>query len=1153
MMKKSKHFFAVAALVVAMFCAAVGGATFAAKADEPTYASDEVVMDIMEYVATPELARGGVTVSNEEGFLERDWINGFLSQSGGIAFKMKSSSAWSGTFFVRLGATQLDIVHREGKIWVDIYNKIANGWINGYSTEYDITAEHTWRIARIKSGSGCIVRVYIDGVRQNDTEDNNAMANGDNHRIYFWNSTGANLTFKSNIALPEFEEEKVEDVSYFNGNVALSTQDGLTVPYVHDVPNVACVEWLYDYLKYSNGVEFSFKSDAAWTQAENSIRVMLGTMDVRLNYNGGNPVFFVYNHAPGEALGGSFPVGHTFDSTAKHTLKVTRVKAKGGNGVLTRIYLDDDAPIEVYDAYPLATSNGGDLQAVRIYNQTGVALTVFGNNALPEFVAEKSSDILDFGGATALASENGKVYGNGDWVVEARGGWIEYDVVDSVCGVNGMEFEFKSAEKWAVGTDRIQAVLGATDVRLNKTAEGKFSVHIYNWLVTYLPWGAAYELDGTFDETQWNTFKFTQRSAVNGKGINVRVYINDELKCDVYFADGMLYGEQFRENGVDKIYVQDICLKNSSGKNVSFRSKKSLAFEDEIVQDLASVKNVYEQNYNESAFDGVNVGFGSRIINNVYSQEFVAHTNGLEFNVEPSVAGDKWITGGKEIILGDTETTAPWTISWNRSGDMWGNVDYWRFPAFFIKNNDRTKIYHKDNHDRLLSEAEIKAGAVKLTYQMHVDFGTTTIGFKELPDGRLVVNVRNRYTGIVIFDNVIATGFDSSAKNSFKISRVKADNNSENGFSVRIALNGREVIDAYDAGPLARSGEDYSHFLIDNISGVSLKVSNVRTFDEIKTAEKQSYAGYSQSDYSQANWAIIQDYIAKADADIDAQNSLERVKDISATAKKNIDAVWTLEKEAEFAAAQSDVKAAFDAVVAGKEYYEAQQNAVNKLLTDGKAAVDACESFEQLEAVRSDYAEKLGAVKTKEQMAAIVEARETAKAALNAYAAAFTESDYSAENFAEITRIKNAYLAEIEASENLDDIEAMPVIAKTQMERVETIAQAALTAKKTAAKEELDGYAKESDYTAENYETVKKAIERGKAAIDAAATEEEIASALSAAKSEIDAVAKIAKKGCNCGSAALGFGSVACAVIALTVAALLLTVGKRKRNSEDKR
>ena len=164
MMKKSKYLFAVAALVVAMFCAAVGGATFAAKADEPTYVA-ESSNDIMEYVGSTAFA-SGVTVGNGDYAIKCDWLGIIVNTDAhGIEFKMKSSAKWADWtgILINYGATDV-IIEREDSnaLYIAIdgnagdWRRLTSGGNDGriQITDVDETVEHTYKITRSKATGG---------------------------------------------------------------------------------------------------------------------------------------------------------------------------------------------------------------------------------------------------------------------------------------------------------------------------------------------------------------------------------------------------------------------------------------------------------------------------------------------------------------------------------------------------------------------------------------------------------------------------------------------------------------------------------------------------------------------------------------------------------------------------------------------------------------------------------------------------------------------------------------------------------------------------------------------------------------------------------------------------------------------------------------
>ncbi len=154
--------------------------------------------------------------------------------------------------------------------------------------------------------------------------------------------------------------------------------------------------------------------------------------------------------------------------------------------------------------------------------------------------------------------------------------------------------------------------------------------------------------------------------------------------------------------------------------------------------------------------------------------------------------------------------------------------------------------------------------------------------------------------------------------------------------------------------------------------------------------------------------------------------------------------------------------------------------------TDGDAAIDAATDLAGVSSAQTTATEGMAGVETiAETLAA---AKVTAHGALTTALATYTESDYTAPNWATLTGFKTDGDAAIDAATDLAGVSSAQTTATEGMAGVETIAETLAAAKVTAKgvlTTALADYT-EADYTAENWTVLTDFKTDGDTAIDAA-------------------------------------------------------------------
>lgn len=1068
--------------------------------------------------------------------------NTVLGDADGVTFKAKwNPDLGDDTYLhVYLGNTYVSI-----EKWTDMHIYIssvldASGnevWKSHGDTiaSFDVDAEHVYTFTRVKAKESGrhLIRVYVDGSlkasaysfapMQKTGDWNYGCIRVENTR--WWNNgqpgrADSTMTIKScdTTPVPAFEAEaNVKDLFEVSNDATILSSAGKSVPKGGFVTEM---QWIPNEVNKTDGITFGMQTSA--TNAYDVVLVMLGSLDVRLNLHGGDIWFYVYNwdqkYGSGNQYGyrgSEFYTGKRIDGN-KHNLKITRCKAVEGGGYNVTVYWDNEAVVDVY--CPVELENGFRDGSLGVQNKgadEGVTFfsTLAASEVLPEFEAEKCNDILYYGGdITNLLSENGKTMKDTEAILYSSE-WMDGAIVAERLGTNGIEFKMKASADWDGGKDsydRMRIVFGYTEVRFD-VFNGILHAAIYNF-GSVAPheglWGFRHCI-GAIDETAEHTVKITRRLATNGKGLSVRIYFDNELRCETYEPCATAYSST-------QSFYRMVAIRNQSGVDITFKSgfdRNSWNFEEQVVNDLFAVKDHNREAYNESALSGVTVPLGNRVINNVWDEEFASVSNGLEFKIKPATEGQSWKTSGNAKIYEACEegtegavkgtdgkwykpTSQAWTSEWENG---W-NKDTWIFPGFY--RDEEGRICDWNTHEVFDAENDLA-----FRYHLSVDWGTMRLQIKLTPEGQLVVRQFSRYSGAVVFEGVVMEHFDSSVEHTVKMARVREK--TSNGFVTRLWIDDMQnpVMETYDPSPLGRSGDVFSHFLLDNITGIDITVTNVRTLNDVKTDAKKLYER-SESDYSANYWAQVQEIANAADAEMETLESLSAIKKLAASTADRVDAVWTKEVEAQFITAKSDAESKLDGAVSGKNYNTTEQTTINELLAAGKAEIGAAVDFNQLETVTQIWLDKLGTVKTTEQLAAMNGAREAAVELLNGYFAQFTETDYSADNYAQIGALKETYAALIAAATEESEIAALPLMAKTEMLAVKTSAQVSLDTAKSNFAAEIGNYVKTEEYTADNRLLAESIIAEAQNRIASAGSETEINKIVAAAKLQLDGLEK---------------------------------------------
>lgn len=283
----------------------------------------------------------------------------------------------------------------------------------------------------------------------------------------------------------------------------------------------------------------------------------------------------------------------------------------------------------------------------------------------------------------------------------------------------------------------------------------------------------------------------------------------------------------------------------------------------------------------------------------------------------------------------------------------------------------------------------------------------------------------------------------------------------------------------------------------------------------LKTAAKKalndSFAAYSQDDYTSDNWAKLTKAKDDGLAAIDSALTEAAIQSAKNAALDAMAAVETIAEatarelaEAKTAATEA-LKTAFEGYT--ETDYDAQTWATLKAAYDnGLAAIEVATDVSAVNTAKQTALDAMAACVPKD-VEALTQAKAEAKAAIETAFNAYDEDNYTSANWTELTIAYNRGLTEVEAATSVSAVDTAKQTAITAMAAVKdnatllADAKAAALAALDAAKAEYS----QDDY-ATNWSVLEKAYNDGKSEINAAAAIEAVNSALQKATDAMAAV-----------------------------------------------
>ena len=340
-------------------------------------------------------------------------------------------------------------------------------------------------------------------------------------------------------------------------------------------------------------------------------------------------------------------------------------------------------------------------------------------------------------------------------------------------------------------------------------------------------------------------------------------------------------------------------------------------------------------------------------------------------------------------------------------------------------------------------------------------------------------------------------------------------------------VNGVNILDGIGGicGMLT-SGSQSSNCYYDSSKserGISNDTDNTvgKTADEMKTAEfvallgegfQQDRYGIVNGGYPLCAWQdtsaanIVDEVVAKINAignvTVDSGSAIESARKAYADLEEelksfvpNYSALVTAEADyqaALLAQAKTNATAELENYKTASDYREAQRTELQQIVDQGKQAIAAATTEQEVATALATAKANADKVKTNAQLNA--EEAQVAIDAINAIGSVTVDSGSA------ITAARQAYDA-------LSDEAKLLVANYAVLQQAETDYQAALLAQaKANATTELEGYKTASDYREAQRTELQQIVDQGKQAIAAATTEQEVATALATAKANADKV-----------------------------------------------
>ena len=212
-----------------------------------------------------------------------------------------------------------------------------------------------------------------------------------------------------------------------------------------------------------------------------------------------------------------------------------------------------------------------------------------------------------------------------------------------------------------------------------------------------------------------------------------------------------------------------------------------------------------------------------------------------------------------------------------------------------------------------------------------------------------------------------------------------------------------------------------------NDTGKDLKIATAKWYKQWN----ETLADFNIADYETADQNVVLNIKNSFESNI-----LSATESSFAQTMVAFESVLTIEQKAALIIAKDSAKAELDTYVMETDYYATEWTEIQTIVADGKSAIEASANISAVEVKSVEIKTAIDAIYTKVKIDTICTNKEVSKAELLASYETFVESDYTDENWALIIAYYTQAVADIDAKEDLIDMEDIVDYAIFQMESV---------------------------------------------------------------------------------------------------------------------
>ena len=581
-----------------------------------------------------------------------------------------------------------------------------------------------------------------------------------------------------------------------------------------------------------------------------------------------------------------------FDATAIHNWTFARVfDTAQSSAYAIRLYVDNKPVFNVQDENVIKS---GEYQTLSILNNTPAKVTV--TSTLQSNIAFEEEnavlDVMQYGADANFLNAKGKILNAGDYALNignmanilSQTGGIKFRVLALGGQTSGNLFALK------MGATALNFSLNGGNLAVTAS---DLAHHDYNFTVSN-----TLDIYKNYKPEIFHEFKVVRVKALNTNAYAVRVYVDSDLACELYFAGAMDNSDS------------NISISNISNAQVAI---KALLYSRPLAQ-TARVYDLIELNGSVDYLNGVTLNNNDIALN--VSGDIVQGSYGIAFDFK----AESNFNGAGEIIavtmgaskmfvkvcdngniaisvnalVGDTAIFERLVEIPNSSDHtQWRSIEF--IKSRFIHpsgklNSDGYQISIKVNGEVIADIIEVYAPSFTNEFNFvkiqNVCQNAVMIksSYSQEKYQTLLANVKEEQK--VALQNLLS----NFVEENYTATNWQALNNL---YSAKLSeIDNAQSIYQIEAVILSATAEMNG---VESISATALK--------EIKSNAKTQIGAYArQSDYTAEGWASIVKYVERANIAINNANSEEEVQKALTAGKNAIDVVWTIAelKEAGF-------------------------------------------------------------------------------------------------------------------------------------------------------------------------------------------------------------------------------------------------------------